>query len=198
MKLVIASNNTNKIREIRNKFADIEGLELVPLNDFPNSPEVIEDGNSFRENAHKKAVEIANYTGYPSMSDDSGLVVDALNGRPGIFSARYGGPSASDADRNRMIIDEMRNVSANQRTARFICVIAIAFPDGRSFFAEGACEGTITEIAKGANGFGYDPIFYLPGLGKTMAELNLDEKNRISHRAQALEAAKNLLLELSR
>jgi XTP/dITP diphosphohydrolase len=197
MKLVIATNNKNKIREIRNKFADIAGLELIPLDEFPGPPEVIEDGSSFRENAHKKALEIATYAGYPSMADDSGLVVDALDGRPGIFSARYGGESATDADRNRMILEEMRGIPAERRSARFICVIAIAFRDGRSYFAEGSCEGIIAETMRGRHGFGYDPIFYLPELGKTMAELPLHEKNRISHRAKALEAAKKILEELS-
>ena len=196
MKLVIATNNKNKIREIRDKFADIVGLELIPLNDFPGPPEVIEDGNSFRENAYKKALETANYTGYPSMADDSGLAVDALNGRPGIFSARYGGESATDTDRNRMILEEMRGISASERNARFICVIAIVFTDGRSFFAERTCEGVIAETMKGEHGFGYDPIFHLPELGKTMAELPLHEKNRISHRAKALEAMREILIKL--
>jgi XTP/dITP diphosphohydrolase len=196
MKLVIATNNRNKIREIKDKFADISGLELVPLNDFPDPPLVIEDGSSFRENAYKKAREIASYAGTPSMADDSGLAVDALQGRPGIYSARYGGESANDAERNRMILEEMRGVPVERRGARFICVIAIVFPDGRSFFAEGSCEGVIAETMKGSHGFGYDPIFYLPGHGKTMAELPLNEKNRISHRAKALEAAREILIKL--
>jgi len=197
MKLVIATNNRNKIREIRDKFADISSLELIPLNDFPDPPEVIEDGNSFRENAYKKARDIASYTGSPSMADDSGLAVDALHGRPGIYSARYGGDSATDADRNRMILEEMRGIPIERRGARFICVIAIVFPDGRSFFAEGSCEGVIAETMKGGHGFGYDPIFYLPGHGKTMAELPLQEKNRISHRAKALEAAREILEKIN-
>ena len=197
MKLVIATNNRNKIREIKDKFADISGLELVPLNDFPDPPEVIEDGSSFRENAYKKASEIASYTGSPSMADDSGLAVDALQGRPGIYSARYGGESANDAERNRMILEEMRGIPIERRGARFICVIAIVFPDGRSFFAEGSCEGVIAETMKGSHGFGYDPIFYLPGHGRTMAELPLNEKNRISHRAKALDAAREILEKLA-
>jgi XTP/dITP diphosphohydrolase len=196
MKLVIATNNLNKIREIRDKFADISGLELVPLNDFPDPPEVIEDGDSFKENAHKKASEIASYTGSPAMADDSGLAVDALDGRPGIYSARYGGESATDEDRNRKILEEMRGIPGEMRGARFICVISIVFPDGRTFFAEGSCEGVIAETMKGGQGFGYDPIFYLPEHGKTMAELPLHEKNRISHRAKALEAAREILMKL--
>ncbi len=197
MKLVIATNNLNKIREIRDKFAAIGGLELVPLTDFPDPPDVIEDGSSFRENAYKKAREIASYAGSPAMADDSGLAVDALDGRPGIYSARYAGESATDADRCRMILREMNGIPAERRSARFICVIAIVFPDGRSYFAEGSCEGVITDAMKGRHGFGYDPIFYLPELGKTMAELPLAEKNLISHRAKALEAAREILEKLS-
>lgn len=197
MKLVIATNNRNKIREIKDKFADIAGLELVPLDEFPDPPEVIEDGSSFRENAFKKARDVASYTGSPSMADDSGLVVDALQGRPGIYSARYGGEFATDADRNRIILKEMRDVPVERRGARFICAIAIVFPDGRSFFAEGYCEGVIAETMKGAHGFGYDPIFYLPEHGKTMSELPLHEKNRISHRAKALESAREILEKIN-
>jgi len=196
MKLVIATNNLNKIREIRAKFAEISSLELISLNDFPDPPEIIEDGSSFRENAFKKARGIASYTGSPAMADDSGLAVDALDGRPGIYSARYGGESATDTDRSRMILEEMRGIPPERRGARFICVISIAFPDGRSYFAEGSCEGVIAETMKGGHGFGYDPIFYLPEHGKTMAELPLHEKNRISHRAKALDAAREILMKL--
>lgn len=197
MKLVIATNNRNKITEIRGKFASVASLELAPLDEFPGAPDVVEDGTSFRENAFKKAREIARFTGYPSMADDSGLVVDALDGRPGIFSARYGGPGASDTDRNQKILGEMKGVPAGRRSARFVCVIAIVFPDGRSWHAEASCEGAIAESMIGSHGFGYDPIFLLPDIGKTMAELPLDEKNRISHRAKALEKAREILESLS-
>ncbi|HNW27721.1 MAG TPA: XTP/dITP diphosphatase [Spirochaetota bacterium] len=193
LRLVIATGNRNKIREIQEKFSSIEGLTLVPLSDFPDPPEVIEDGATFLENAMKKAAQIAAFTGLPSMADDSGLVVDALEGRPGVLSARYGGESADDTAKNRMILEEMRGVPAGHRAARFICVIAVVFPDGRNFSAEGTCEGMIAESVKGSHGFGYDPIFFLPDRGKTMAELPLEVKNRISHRARALEAMREIL-----
>jgi XTP/dITP diphosphohydrolase len=197
MKLVIATNNKNKIIEIKNKFASIDGLKLIPLGEFPGAPEVVEDGDTFRENAHKKALETSKFTGYPSMADDSGLVVDALGGRPGIFSARYGGSSADDTGRNRKLLGEMKGVPTGLRSARFVCIIAIVVPGGGSYFAEGTCEGVIAETMSGEHGFGYDPIFYLPAIGKTMAELTLDEKNRISHRAKALDEAGKILMTLS-
>ncbi len=196
IRLVIATGNRNKIREIQDKFSGIEGLALVPLSDYPDPPEVIEDGTTFLENAGKKAAEIAAFAGLPAMADDSGLVVDALGGRPGIRSARYGGESADDTVRNRKILEEMSGVPFERRTARFVCVIAVVFPDGRNFFTEGTCEGVITESMKGSHGFGYDPIFFLPDRGSTMAELPLDEKNKISHRAKALEAMKDILIKL--
>ncbi len=193
LKLVIATGNKNKIREIQDKFSEIEGLELVPLSEFPDPPEVIEDGVTFLENASKKATSITAYTGLPAMADDSGLVVDALGGRPGVLSARYGGAETDDRAKNHIILEEMKGIPAGKRTARFVCVIAVVFPDGRSFSAEGTCEGAITEAMKGTHGFGYDPIFFLPDRGKTMAELPLEEKNKISHRARALEAMSELL-----
>ncbi|MBN2159895.1 MAG: XTP/dITP diphosphatase [Spirochaetes bacterium] len=198
MKLVIATNNRGKIREIRDKFSDIRGLTLVTPDSFPNPPVVVEDGNSFLENAMKKGVEIARYTNLPSMADDSGLVVDALGGRPGVHSARYGGESSTDADRNRLLLDEMKGLPPGKRGARFVCVIAIALPDGATYSAEGTCEGVIAERMTGDGGFGYDPVLYLPELGRTMAELTLEEKNLISHRAKALDAAREILLKLIR
>ena len=196
IKLVIATGNRNKIREIQEKFAGMEWLSLVPLGDFPDPPEVIEDGRTFRENALKKASAIAAYTGLPAMADDSGLVVDALGGRPGVLSARYGGEAADDTAKNGMILEEMRGVPAELRAARFVCVIAVAFPGGKHVTAEGTCEGVITDAMKGSHGFGYDPIFFLPDRGMTMAELPLEEKNKISHRAKALEAMREILLKL--
>jgi len=196
LRLVIATGNRNKIREIQDKFSAMKGLTLVPLSDFTDPPEVIEDGATFLENARKKAAEIAAFTGLPSMADDSGLVIDALDGRPGVLSARYGGASADDTAKNRMILDEMRGVPAERRAARFVCVIAVVFPDGKTLSAEGICEGTIAESLKGSHGFGYDPIFFLPDRGKTMAELPLEVKNRISHRAKALEAMREILMKI--
>lgn len=193
MKLVIATNNQNKIREIRDKFATLPEIEILTPADFPHPPEVVEDGSTFKENALKKARALAEYTGLASLADDSGLAVDALDGRPGVFSARYGGDTADDAARNRMILDEMRGIPEGRRSARFICAIAIALPGRESLIAEGSCEGIIAEGMRGDGGFGYDPIFYLPEFGRTMAELSLEEKNRISHRARALDAARELI-----
>lgn len=197
MKLVIATNNKNKIIEIENKLSGINALELIPLNQFADPPDVIEDGATFQENAEKKAKAIARFAGYPAMADDSGLVVDALDGRPGVYSARYSGKSATDTDRNRKILEEMKDVPDPDRSARFVCVVAISLPNGTCHFAEGMCEGFIAQTMSGNHGFGYDPIFFLPDLGKTMAELSLDEKNRISHRARALETAREILIMLN-
>ncbi len=196
MNLVIASNNRNKIREIENKFSGICGLTLIPLSRFPDPPLIIEDGATFHENARTKAAAIAGFTKQPAMADDSGLVVDALDGRPGVLSARYGGAEATDRERSLKLLEEMREAAPERRNARFVCVISVAFPDGRIFFSEGRCEGMIADSMKGENGFGYDPIFYLPEIGKTMAELTLEEKNSISHRAKALDGARKLLLSM--
>ncbi len=198
MKLVIATNNANKVREIRDKFAVLPELEILTPADFGNPPEVIEDGATFQDNAMKKARALADHTGLASLADDSGLVVDALGGRPGVFSARYGGEGADDAARNRMILDELRGVPEGRRSARFVCAIAIALPGGESLVTEGTCEGVITGEMRGEGGFGYDPIFYLPELGRTMAELTLGEKNRVSHRARALDSALEILRGLPR
>lgn len=195
MKLVLATKNKNKVIEIQNKFSNITGLELIPLSIYEQPPEVEEDGATFEENALKKGRKISDYTKLSVLSDDSGLVVDALNGRPGIYSARYIGKNATDYDRNCQILKEMEGFK-NNREARFICAIAIVFPDGKSYTTHGECKGTIGNSIKGANGFGYDPIFHLPDFGKTMAELTLEEKNKISHRAKALEKARELLFKL--
>ena len=196
MKLVMATSNSGKILEMRDKFSDIPGLVLIPLDTYENPPAIIEDGATFHENAHKKATGAAEFTGLASMADDSGLVIDALDGYPGIFSARFGGENVSDNDRNMMILEKMRGVPIDRRGARFVCVIAIAVPGGRCHYSVGRCEGFIADAPRGSNGFGYDPIFYLPDRGKTMAELAIEEKNKISHRAKALEAAKELLRSL--
>jgi XTP/dITP diphosphohydrolase len=139
-------------------------------------------------------MEICRFTGMPSMADDSGLVVDALEGRPGILSARYGGPGTTDRERNMGILEEMAGVEKERRSARFVCVIAIALPGSTCSTVEGTCEGSISLEMRGSHGFGYDPIFRLDEFNKTMAEIPLQEKNRISHRAKALERAREILL----
>ncbi len=193
MRLVIATRNKGKIKEIHDIFSSLEEINILSLDDFKNAPVVIEDGNSFAENAVQKAAATSRFTGIAALADDSGLVIDALKGEPGIYSARFGGDNATDLDRSRLILNNMKDVPTAQRSARFVCAIAIVFPDGKEYVTDGICEGMIHHEMRGNNGFGYDPIFYLPELGKTMAELTLDEKNRISHRAKAIEKAKDIL-----
>lgn len=189
MKIVIATSNKNKIVEIEKIFSSVDGVEVVPLSSYRNPPEIIEDADTFKGNALKKARIIRDFTGEISLADDSGLSVDALGGEPGVYSARYGGEDLSDRDRYNLLLEKMNGVPYSLRTARFICAIAVAFPDGSEFTAEGACEGVIAPEPRGDSGFGYDPVFYIPEMKSTMAELSLDEKNRISHRGRALESA---------
>jgi XTP/dITP diphosphohydrolase len=194
MKIVIATKNEDKIREIMEKFKPLKDIEIISLSDFKNPPHIIEDGRTYQENALKKAQAIAAFTKLPALADDSGLEIDALNGEPGVYSARYAGENKGDEERNLLILEKMRMVPDNSRTARFRCVIAVAL-HGKHHTLEGICEGFIAHEMKGNNGFGYDPIFYVPELRKTMAELTLSEKNRISHRARALDKARELLGE---
>ena len=180
--LVIASKNKGKIREIRQIFADLP-LKVV---DDAALPDVVEDGDSFSANARKKAVEIARHTGSWALADDSGLEVDALRGAPGIHSARWSGQG--DEGNNEKLLAELRDVPAPARTARYRAVVVVATPDGRVVAeADGVCEGLIGFSRKGTGGFGYDPLFIVPDQGCTMAELPAEAKNRISHRARALE-----------
>lgn len=189
MKIVIASSNKNKILEIQDKFSNIKGIEIVSLSEYTDIPEIVEDADTFEGNALKKARIIRDFTGEISLADDSGLVVDALNGEPGVYSARYGGKNLSDIDRYRLVLEKMERTADENRSARFICAIAMAMPDGREFVTNGSCEGLITREPSGSNGFGYDPVFFIPELNATMAEISLDEKNRISHRGKGLESA---------
>lgn len=180
--IVIASKNEGKIREIRQILSDLP-VAVVTL---PDLPEVVEDGLSFAENARKKAVAIARHSGRWALADDSGLEVDALGGAPGIHSARWSG--AGDEANNDKLLAELRDVPAAARTARYRAVVVVADPEGALVAeADGACEGVIGFERRGTGGFGYDPLFVLPGLGRTMAELAAEAKNRISHRARALE-----------
>lgn len=189
MKIVIATSNKNKVIEIKDKFLSLKDLEIIPVSEYRDVPEIIEDADTFSGNALKKARIIRDFTGEISLADDSGLVVDALNGEPGVYSARYGGENLTDRDRYILLLDKMKGIEKEKRTARFICAIAMALPDGREFVKEGKCEGLITCDPAGSGGFGYDPVFFIPESGATMAEITLAEKNRISHRANALEAA---------
>ena len=186
--LLIATRNRGKAREFEQLFDDL-GLSIVTLNDVPALPEVEEDGDSFEHNAKKKAREVAAATSMMVLSDDSGLEVDALDGRPGVYSARYAGPEASDEDNNRRLIEELEGVPPAGRTARYRVVLALADPGGPLgsglHIEDGACEGRIRDVAAGNNGFGYDPYFEPTGHECTMAELSPEQKNRISHRAMA-------------
>jgi XTP/dITP diphosphohydrolase len=193
-KLLIATRNPGKAREYRQILARLP-LEVTYLDVEDISLEVKETGASFAENAGYKAVCYAEASGMWTWADDSGLEVDALDGGPGIYSARYAGPDASDADRRRKLLNALAGVPWERRTARFRCVVAIARPWAKAevHTAEGICTGVIAFGPAGDNGFGYDPIFYLPDHGATMAQLPSEEKNRISHRGRAARAAERLL-----
>ncbi len=185
-KLVVATKNKGKIVEIKKVLSNIP-FDVVTMSDLGINIDVDEDGTTFEENSMKKAKEICRLSHTIVMADDSGLEVDFLNGAPGIYSARFGGPEATDMDKNEKLLNMLKDVPFEQRTARFVCAIAIAFPDGRSFVVRDTCEGFIGFECKGDNGFGYDPLFYMQQYEKTMAELSIDIKNEISHRAKALK-----------
>ncbi len=181
--IVLATRNEGKVKELREVLKDFP-IDLRGLNDFGPIPEAVEDGETFDENAYKKAIFTARVLGLPAMSDDSGLVVEALNGAPGVYSARYAGENASDADNIDKLLSEM--AGQDDRRAAFECVISLAVPSGPALTYEGRCEGEITTESKGEGGFGYDPVFFSPELGKTFAESSMAEKNRVSHRGRAL------------
>lgn len=181
--LVIATRNPGKTAEIRQM---LEGYPVTVKNleDFGPIPEIPEDGETFDENAYKKASFASRVLGFPAMADDSGLCVNALNGQPGVHSARFAGPEATDADKCDKLLEMLEN--AEDRSAAFVCVISIAVPTGAALTYEGRCEGVIAQAPAGENGFGYDPVFYYPPLEKTFAQLTAEEKNRVSHRGRAL------------
>ena len=183
MKFVLASHNKKKIAEMAAILGEL-GVEVVPLPE--DAPEPAEDGATFEENARIKAVSAAGFTGLPAIADDSGLCVDALNGAPGVYSARYGGEGLDDTGRYRLLLENMRGQTP--RTAKFVSVITCCFPNGDVLTARGECPGTIAFAPQGEGGFGYDPVFFVPPLKKTFAQLTAEEKNAISHRGKALEA----------
>jgi XTP/dITP diphosphohydrolase len=196
-RLLVATNNRGKLREYAELLRGIP-FELTTLAEQGITEEVEETGSSLKQNAVRKAREYAKLSGLTAVADDSGLEVDALGGEPGPLSRRYAGDNVSDKERNDYLLAKIRNIPWNKRTARFRAFIAIATPDGKVKTTEGICEGIIAFDSKGTGGFGYDPIFYLPELDKRMAELSLDEKNRISHRAKAAQKAKRILERLAR
>jgi XTP/dITP diphosphohydrolase len=195
MILVMASKNRGKIREIATTLSS-PSLIFRSLNDFPDLPEIMEDGSSFLENALKKARTISQALHLPVLADDSGLVVDRLDGAPGIFSARFAGPRATDRENNEKLLALLTGLPETERGARFVCLLVFYQPSGQWFQAQGTCQGRIALAPRGDQGFGYDPIFYLPRYRKTMAELPLEVKNRISHRARALEKIRPHLLSV--
>ena len=194
-KVILASNNMGKIKEFREILKDMD-IELVSMKEAGIDVDIEEYGRTFSENALIKARTISEMTGCVTLADDSGLEVDYLNKEPGVYSARYMGEDTSYDIKNRSIIDRLEGVTGNDRSARFVCVIAAALPDGRTLTTRGTIEGLIGYEQKGENGFGYDPIVYVPEYDATTAELSMEVKNSISHRGKALAAMKAKLLEM--
>jgi XTP/dITP diphosphohydrolase len=190
--LIVATRNKGKVREIRKVLRGL-GFRIYSLNDFQGAPRIKEDGVTFADNALKKARFFSEYFRKLTIADDSGLEVDWLKGLPGVFSARYAGEGATDQENNRKLLKEMQGAPPSKRGARFKCVIAIVSSDGRKGLAEGSCRGRIGLKGTGRGGFGYDPFFFLPRYGKTMAQLSLEEKNKISHRGKALRKLRKII-----
>ncbi len=201
MELFLATGNAGKVGEFRalltQHLPDIEFVLQTPR-DWPHPlPEVEETGRTFAENARLKAVTLAAATSLPALADDSGLCVDALGGAPGLYSARWAGPKATDADRNAKLLAALVEVPDEARTARFVCAVALALPDGTVWTAQGQCAGTILREGRGGNGFGYDPLFLVAGLNQTLAELTDAQKNARSHRARAVARLAPVLRKIS-
>ncbi len=191
-KLILATRNKGKLKEIQVLLSDLD-IDIMSLDEAENAPHVVEDGKTFMENAFKKAKVIAEATGIMALADDSGLDVDALDGAPGVHSARYSGENASDASNNEKLLADLKGVSSGKRSAHFSCVIIVYHPSGQWISAEARCEGEITKKFIGDRGFGYDPVFYIPSIKRTMAQLSPEEKNSLSHRGKALEKLKSKL-----
>jgi XTP/dITP diphosphohydrolase len=191
-KLIFATGNENKMKEIRMILADC-GYEILSMKEAGIDVDIVEDGKTFEENATIKATTISKLAGCLVLADDSGLEVDAMDKAPGIYSARWEGEDTPYSIKNQKIIDNLKDVPEEKRTARFVCAIAAAFPDGRVVTRRGTIEGLIAHEPAGENGFGYDPIFYVPEFGKTTAELSPEEKNKVSHRGKALEMIREVI-----
>ena len=185
MKVILASKNPHKLTEL-SAILSQHGFEIALESEYGLDIDVDETGTTFEENSLLKAEAVMKASGLPVLADDSGLMVDALDGAPGVYSARYGHKS-SDGERTAFLLENMKDVPDEKRTAKFVCVITCLWPDGRKIVARGECPGVITREVHGENGFGYDPVFYLPELGMTYAELPSEQKNAISHRARALQ-----------
>jgi XTP/dITP diphosphohydrolase len=194
--VVLATRNRHKVIELVALLRDL-GIAIRSLDEFPDAPDVVEDGATCEANAIKKARAIAEFTGLPAVADDTGLEVDALGGRPGVYAARYAGEDATYDDNCRKLLRELTGVPHERRTARFVTVAALALPSGDVRVAQGILDGTITEESSGALGFGYDPVFLVSELGKTLAQISADQKNTISHRAKAFTHMRDILKELN-
>jgi len=193
MQLVLATNNEDKIKEIRNLLDDLQ-VTILTKSDFLEFPDVEETGSTLEENALLKAKAVAKFCDLPAVADDTGLEVDALNGAPGVYSSRFAGENASYADNVNKLIESLKDVSPDKRTARFRCVIAICWEDGSTETVEGVAEGFISEEAEGSSGFGYDPIFFYPPAGKRFSQMTMDEKNVVSHRGKALQEVRTVIM----
>lgn len=191
-KIIFATGNEGKMREIRSILSDL-GCEVLSMKEAGADPEIIEDGPTFAANAEIKARAVWACTGDIVLADDSGLVIDYLDGEPGVLSARYLGEETSYEYKNRMILERTKAAKGAQRSARFICNIAAVMPDGQVYHTEAAMEGVVADEPAGDGGFGYDPILYIPEFGMTAAQLTMEQKNKISHRGKALEAMKEKL-----
>lgn len=184
--IVLATHNAGKIREFKSVLEPL-GYAVAAVCDIcPHIEEPEETGTTFAENACLKAAYYMKATGMPCLADDSGIIADALNGRPGVYSARYAGPECDDEKNNQKLIADLAAFPPQERTVHYACVLALLFPDGREIIREGRCDGILRDFYAGENGFGYDPLFYVPEKGKTMAEMTMAEKNEISHRGKAL------------
>jgi len=195
--LVLATRNAGKVREFARLLGDLD-VTISDLRSWKDLQLPPEDGTTYLDNARIKAAAVARATGMPALADDSGLEVDALDGAPGVHSARFAGATASDAERVSLLLQRMRGVPSEARTARFRCVLVVARPDGGTICGEGVCEGRLTREPRGDNGFGYDPVFYFPPAGRTLAQMEAAEKNAISHRARAVECLQPRLLAFLR
>lgn len=191
-KIIVATKNQGKIKEMINSFTNLP-VELHSLAEFGSLPEAIEDGNTFTENALKKARFYAKETGFACLADDSGLEIAVLDNAPGIYSARFAGYHADDLANNQKMLSELKNKQVESSPAQYVCSLVFVDTDGTELNSIGKCEGIIRNFAQGNNGFGYDPYFFVPELNKTMAELSIEEKNKISHRGKALFAMEKQL-----
>jgi XTP/dITP diphosphohydrolase len=192
LEIIIATKNLGKVKEIKD-ILDNSNIKILTKKDFPQLPKIDEDGKTFQENALKKACKISEYTGKVCLADDSGLEIDYLEGKPGIYSSRWGN---NDEERINKVLNLLENVPENKRNAKFVCVLVLAFPDGRKYMVKEECPGKISFIPRGKYGFGYDPIFLIPEYNQTFAELGDKIKNQISHRGKALRRMIKIINEI--